>query len=573
MPEIENDAASNADKDLPEGTDLFTRVFESGSANANLRFFVEERVELLDSKAAAESPAKKNADKTDKVGPTDPERVINATVMVRSKATEEEMDRTIENIASGKSKPLTDKEFNERFGADPQALERVLKFARQSGLEAIDVDKNSGRVLLKGKVKDFKEAFKVELEDHKSPLGGIMRERHGLVSLPRSLAKDITGVFGLETTPIAHSNAIRYSENQSHGIFKPRVYGGMSPADAAKAYEFPEESKGKGQGVAILQFGGGLDEKDNAQYYKDNGLPLPEISIVKLNGAKGELSYDRSDDEVALDSQVLGVVAPEAKQMIIFAPNSDQGFLDAVTRATFTKADETANSAISISWGAPETMWSKQAIENLNLAFKKAALKGISVFAATGDLGAANGTEKFAADYPASDPYVIGTGGTELTLDEKGGIASESSWSGSGGGISEYNSVPDYQQPLELPENANKNGIRGKGLPDIAGNANPATGYKIRVHGFESIMGGTSSVAPLYAGLSLRLNGILGRRVGFLNPFFYENGKSNIFRDMQTGDNGGYKAGPGWDAVTGWGVINGQNMLKELQKQKKARPA
>jgi len=113
-------------------------------------------------------------------------------------------------------------------------------------------------------------------------------------------------------------------------------------------------------------------------------------------------------------AQIIGAVAPDANQQLIFAPNTDQGFLDAITRATFAESGEKQNTAISISWGAPETAWTDQAVKSMDAAFKKAALKGISVFAASGDSGANNNTDKFAADYPSSDPFVTGTGGTQL---------------------------------------------------------------------------------------------------------------------------------------------------------------
>lgn len=519
---------------------------------------VGERAELVETRVTSPPEGQK-------IGPTDPNKEINATIIVKSKASDQEMDQTIWQIATHKRKPLSDAEFNARFAADPSAMKRVMKFAADNGLKVEEAAPDSGRVMLKGTVKNFNEAFKVQLDDFKSPLG-FTRERNGTISVPKNIAPDIQGVFGLESKPLAHSNAIRL---QNEPGFHPHgSFSGYMPNDVAKAYQFPEESKGAGQSIAIVEFGGGLDLADNATYYKDHHLKVPDISIVGVDGAKSKLG-ETADDEVALDSQVIGAVAPDAKQMIIFAPNSDQGFVDAITRATFTKHGELANSAISISWGAPESAWTPQARENLNLAFKKAALKGISIFAATGDKGAKNGTQVFTADYPAADPYITATGGTELHLNQNGGIDKEVGWNSGGGGISEINPVPDFQRETKLPENANRDGKVGRGVPDVSGNAAPATGYSIRVHGFETTMGGTSSVSPMYAALVARMNSALGQRVGYLNPFLYQHGKSEIFRDITSGNNGGYEAGAGWDAVTGWGTINGKQMLDELRKELK----
>lgn len=520
---------------------------------------VGNRAELLNTRVD-EPPAEK------KIGPTDPNKEIAVTVMVKSKASEKEFDDTLAQIARHERKPLTAAEYNERFSADAEAMKRVAKFAKDNGLKIVESETDSGKVVLKGSVGKFNEAFKTQLDDFKGPLGPT-RERQGAISVPMEMAGDIQGVFGLEQHPQAQSNVIRLPDQGFH----PHAATGYMPNDVAKAYDFPDDSRGAKQSVAIVEFGGGLDLKDNATYYKDHGLKVPDITLVGVDGAASKVGAT-ADDEVALDSQVIGTVAPDAKQMIIFAPNSDQGFVDAITRATFVKDGEIQNSAISISWGAPESMWSAQAIDNLHLAFKKAALKGISVFAATGDKGAKNGTDKFTADYPAGDPFVTATGGTELHLDGTGAVNSETVWNNGGGGISEINKVPDFQKELTLPANANGNNVIGRGVPDISGNAAPITGYRIRVHGFESTMGGTSAVAPLYAALVMRMNGALGQPVGFLNPFIYKNGNSGIFRDMVGGNNGGYDATTGWDAASGWGTIDGKKMLEAMRKDLKVNP-
>jgi kumamolisin len=216
--------------------------------------------------------------------------------------------------------------------------------------------------------------------------------------------------------------------------------------------------------------------------------------------------------------------------------------------------------------------WSDQGKRGMNLAFKKAALKGISVFAASGDDGAIDAapSKTFQVDYPATDPYVTGTGGTRLTINN-GQLGSEVAWNngkgrGSGGGGISPDEVPDYQKGVQMPPNANNTGVLGRGVPDVAGNADPVTGYKIRVGGSETVMGGTSAVAPLYAALAVRLNEGLGdgKQVGFMNPFLYKNGLAGtapFFNDVTSGNNNGYNTGPGWDAVTGWGSLNGEKLL------------
>lgn len=516
-----------------------------------------DRAELLDTKAATPHG--------DKIGPTDSNAEITVTVMVKSKASDQEVDQTLQKIIDGKQKPLSNKEFDERFGADPNSLTNVLKFAKDNALTADKADASSGQVKLRGKVQDFCKAFNVQLDDYKDgPF--VSRQRQGNISVPKDLANDIQGVFGLENSKLAQPHLKKLPADQ-----KPQASTSYLPNEVADLYHFPKENMGTGQSVGIIELGGGLDLQDNSQYYKDHGLKEPKIQLVGVDGAKSTTGSD-ADGEVALDTQIIGAIAPEANQQLIFAPNSDQGFIDAITRATFAEKGEVQNSAISISWGAAENNWTDQATKNMDAAFKKAALKGISVFAASGDNGSTDGSSdgKHYADYPSSDPFVTGTGGTKLERNGKEVTWNDGAGGGAtGGGISEKFPVPDFQKGVHLPANANKHGKAGRGDPDIAGDASPTTGYKVRYGGSEDVVGGTSAVAPLYAALMMRVNGALGHPVGYLNPILYNNGKSGIFKDITEGNNGGYKAGPGWDAATGWGSIDGQKFLDLLRKQGK----
>ncbi len=522
---------------------------------------VGERAELLDTR-------RQDPPIGTLIGPTDAKAPISVTIMVKSKATEQEINDTLQKIIEHKQKPLNDAEFNARFGADPNSMAKILKFAKDNGLKASEIDDRSGRIVLKGSAKDVSSAFNVQLQDYKAN-GLISRERTGTVSVPKDIVDDLQGVFGLDNRRQADS----HHRVLAPSLIAPKDNSSFTPDEVAKVYKFPTESMGKGQSVAIIELGGGLDLKDNAIYYKNHKLKEPTIQIVSVDDAKNSVG-NNADREVALDSQVIGAVAPDAKQQLIFAPNTDQGFVDAITRAAFPEKGEIQNTAISISWGAPEVSWTDQAIKNLNMAFKKAALKGISVFAASGDNGAKDKSPDglYNADYPASDPFVTGTGGTRL---EKNGH--EITWNdgegffggASGGGISHIFEVPEFQKGITLPPSANNDNKKGRGVPDVSGDASPGTGYRIRVGGNEIIMGGTSAVAPLYAALTMRVNGALSQPVGYLNPFLYKKGGSDIFHDITDGNNNGYPTGPGWDAATGWGSIRGDKFLQALKLEQK----
>jgi hypothetical protein len=179
-------------------------------------------------------------------------------------------------------------------------------------------------------------------------------------------------------------------------------------------------------------------------------------------------------------------------------------------------------------------------------------------------------------DYPASDPLCLGCGGTLLQPTPTG--VSEVVWhpgqnDGTGGGVSRVFPLPDYQVSAGVPTAANPIGPIMRGVPDVAGDASQESGYHVLCDGqfFPDPanqvppVGGTSAVAPLWAGLIALLNQGLGRRLGFVNPQLYALSASGAFRDITSGNNGDYQAGAGWDACTGLGTPDGQKLLAALQ--------
>jgi len=282
---------------------------------------------------------------------------------------------------------------------------------------------------------------------------------------------------------------------------------------------------------------------------------------------------DGADGEVALDIQVAGGAAPGARIAVYFAPNSDAGFVDALTSAVHDSTNKP--SVISISWGSAEANWTQQAIQSMNSAMQDASTVNVSVFAASGDNLASDGVDdgKAHVDFPASSPWAIGCGGTNIAVNGSS-ITSETVWndgnSGGGGGISDLFAVPSFQQNANLPPSVNDGKTR-RGVPDVAGDAAPGTGYEVVVNGQTEVVGGTSAVAPLWAGLTALINEGAATPVGFFLPFLYAN--STLLRQITRGDNKatgsdvGYSAGPGWNACTGLGVPNGESLFVALTNQ------
>jgi kumamolisin len=279
-----------------------------------------------------------------------------------------------------------------------------------------------------------------------------------------------------------------------------------------------------------------------------------------------------ADGEVLLDIEVVGAVAPGAAQLVYFAPNTDRGFVDAVTAAVHAQPTPVA---VSISWGGPESSWTGQSMTALDQAIADGVALGVTVTAAAGDNGSSDGVGdgKPHTDFPASSPHALACGGTSLHGDPAtGAVSSETVWNdgasggATGGGVSLTFALPTWQASAGVA--ANPAGAPGRGVPDVAGNADPATGYQVLIDGQQTVIGGTSAVAPLWAALIARFAQSLGKSFGLIQQQLYagvQPGKPMTgLRDITSGSNGTYSAGPGWDACTGLGVPDGAALLAAL---------
>ena len=439
-----------------------------------------------------------------------------------------------------------------RMNALQPVIQELSDFAKAHHLTIKEQDPTRRLVKLSGAVGDLEKAFGTELKryEHK---GLCFRGRSGALSLPASLADKIEAVLGLDNRPAATPKLV-FPRNAAAAGFYPNVIAGL--------YGFPKTpGLGKGQCIALIELGGGYSEADTNTAFHVMGLAPPNVVAVGVSGGFNNPGEEQgADGEVALDIQVAGGAAPGAKIAVYFAPNTDQGFVDAITKAVHDGANKP--SVMSISWGAPESQWTSQAIAAMNSAFADAAALGVSVFAASGDRLAGDGVNdgKPHVDFPASSPHVVGCGGTRLSAGA-GSISDELVWNadgnGTGGGVSTLFQVPDYQSKIALP-------AQGRGVPDVASEADPSTGYRIVVAGAVETIGGTSAAAPLWAGLFALLNETRTKPIGAPHAVLYANPAA--FRDITEGDNiengYGYAAGPGWDACTGLGSPHGAELAK-----------
>jgi kumamolisin len=504
------------------------------------------------------------------VGPAHANEFITVTVKVRSRD-EKGAEAGLEKMAAlavTKRQHVRREAFAETHGADPADLKKVEDYARGKGLSVVESSAAKRRVVLAGKVSDFEAAFGVKLERFEHP-GGTFRSYSTPVHVPSDLLPVVEAILGLSNRPVAKPHfQYRRKANVTAKAFTTAAPQSLSPLEVAHLYDFPTGLDGTGQCIAIIELGGGYSVDDLQTYFNELGIDPPDVSDVSVLGASNTPGSD-ADGEVMLDIEVAGAVAPKAKIVVYFAPNTNQGFVQAITDA----AHDTVNqpSVISISWGLAESAWRKTDRTAMNNTLRDAALLGVTVTVAAGDNGSADGLGdgKAHVDFPASSPFALACGGTRL---EGSGstIASESVWndgpnSATGGGISDAFPLPQYQAGAKVPKSINPGHFAGRGVPDVAGDADPESGYEVRVDGSDTVVGGTSAVAPLWAGLIALINQRLGKPVGFLNPLLYSTVASNGgFHQITQGNNGAFKAGPGWNPCTGLGTPDGAKILSLL---------
>ncbi len=491
---------------------------------------------------------------------------------------------------------MTRTEFAAQHGASAADLAKVAAFAQTYHLTVDDSNSDRRSVLLSGTAADFEQAFGVTLKSYN--LGGTItyRGRSGQIFIPAELDGIIVGVFGLDNRPFARAHYTRKKRPKP----APEADTAYYPAQIAALYNFPTDVTGAGQKIGIIELGGGFRQTDLDTYFAEAGVTTPPaVSVASFAGggtnSPGTNALDPAnpDVEVLLDIEVAGSVAPGAEIIVYFAKDaSDQGFLDVMTAAVNDPQNELT--VLSISWGGPEAgagegtaaSATTQFQDNFDQTLQTAAHLGITVCVASGDSGSAN----YAAndpnwdggahvDFPSSSPYSLSCGGTRITTSGDA-LTSEVVWhpgpnEGSGGGVSRYFALPSYQDNAGVPPAVNPPGPVMRGVPDVGGDAASESGYRVLCDGQEFPdpakqlpgIGGTSAVAPLWAGLVALLAQSLSAKLGWINPQLYKlSSGTGAFNDITEGNNGDYQAAPGWDPCTGLGSPNGQK-LRDAFKQ------
>jgi kumamolisin len=543
--------------------------------------------------------AKRDAEKKSARAKAEP--AIEVTIFVRSQRHPDWGGLATEALAAGST--VDRAQLRRAFKADEQEVDRVATAMRMLGLKVLEADALTRRVVVRGAPEEIADAFGVELGEYRHE-GNVYRGYEGRIQVPADVAEFVDQVVGLDNFPVARWGKV----NTLDGTFKypPPRY---TAPQLASLYNFPPDLTGKNQTVGIVVLLGGFHQEDLDQYFSEIGLPVPKIAVVGKNqpasraalrkaieanseagcppepGADSaslsaevrQAMEDGSLDwtfETTMDVELVGTFANRAQIVVYILGGFDartiiNGLVGVLTGTEYRPA------ILSASWGFPEEFIPTRLLRFLDeVIIKGLAALGVTMCFAAGDDGSTDGGTKLQTLYPASSAYVVACGGTSLEATD-GTITKETVWNSvgaTGGGVSEvFRGTFPWQKTAEVKK---KTGWDGRGVPDVAGNADPLTGCKMILGGCIFVTNGTSAVAPLWAGLLGRLYEALEGGLGWITPILYEPTVAASFNDITEGNNilkgsgvTQYTALPGWDACTGWGSPNGTKLLEALAEQ------
>ncbi|MFF5302225.1 protease pro-enzyme activation domain-containing protein [Streptomyces sp. NPDC013161] len=464
------------------------------------------------------------------------------------------LDTFIANVSNPQSSSyghyLTKAQFAARFGRTDAEVKQVKDFLRAQGLTVGKVHSGNLLVDASGTAAQLEKAFGTKLSTWKDAKSGrAFYANETAPTLPTGIAGLVSDVTGLNNRAQLH--------HQATNTVAPRngPGGGYTPAQLKGGYNVSGTYTGSGQKIALLEFDG-FAQSNITKYDTNYSLGSPTPTVSKVDGGSGALGDGQV--EVELDIEVLHAIAPKANVTVFEGPNSDAGEVD-----TYQAIVDSGIPTTSISWGASESQRTTSNINAVDAVFKAGAAEGLGFYAASGDDGsddAGDGTTT--VDYPASDPYVTGVGGTKLTVTSANAFSKEVAWSGGGGGKSSVFKIPSWQTAVQKTAGG---GYRQ--VPDVSAHANPSPGVSIYSQGTWTSVGGTSAAAPEWAAFGALYNqqaAAAGKaNLGFANPALYT-ASGTGFHDITSGSNGAYSAATGWDFTTGWGSYNAATLATKL---------
>ncbi|GAA3730145.1 S53 family serine peptidase [Streptomyces tremellae] len=447
---------------------------------------------------------------------------------------------------------LTKAQFAARYGRTDAEVAKVKEYLKSQGLTVGKVHSGNLLVDAHGTAAQVQKAFGTKLSTYKDKsTGRSFYANEAAPTLPASVASLVSDVSGLNNHVVLHHQAAKVTPHNGPG-------GGYTPAQIKGGYNVSSSTTGSGQKIALLEFDG-FQQSNITKYDNQYSLGSAAPTVKKVDGGSGSLGDGQV--EVELDIEVLNAIAPKAAVTVFEGPNSDAGEVD-----TYQAIVDSGIPTTSISWGAAETQRTSSNLSAVDAVFQQGAAEGLGFYAASGDSGSDDaGNGGTSVDFPASDPYVTGVGGTTLTVTSSNAWSRETAWSGGGGGKSSTFSIPSWQTSVQQSQGGGK-----RQVPDVSALANPSPGVSIYSQGQWGQVGGTSAAAPewaAYAALYNQQAAAAGKpNLGFANPALYATGGTG-FHDITSGSNGAYSAAKGWDFTTGWGSYNASTLTTKLLGQ------
>jgi subtilase family serine protease len=444
---------------------------------------------------------------------------------------------------------LSARQFTAEFGPTEEDYQALIQFVHENGL--VVTGTHSNRVLLdvSGGASEIEKALHIKMMVYDHPVRGrfFAPDREPSLDLEVKV-QDISGLdnyalpqpMGLQKIPLEKADP--YVTGSGPG-------GYFIGKDFRAAYAPGVSLTGSGEVVGLLEFDGFYpgDVQKNAAQAGLAPVPTQTVLLDGFNGAPGSANI-----EVILDIMMASYMAPGLSKVMVYEGYTPNDVLNRM--ATDNLAQQ-----LSSSWGYGINATTEQ-------IFKEYIAQGQSLLQASGDSGA----YKNGVMTPSDDPNLTVVGGTSLTTSGSGGPwQSETTWSGSGGGVSTVYPIPSYQQGLSMAANGGSTKMRN--IPDLALTADIQM-YLIQSNGQAVVVGGTSAAAPLWSGFIALANqqGAANAkpRIGFLNPLIYGIGKGSNYttdlHDIRSGNNGGFSAVSGYDLATGWGSPGGQHLINDL---------
>jgi kumamolisin len=480
------------------------------------------------------------------------------------------LEEVVDDIVAGRRPPLDRKAFATQFGARREHVAAVRQFAKAHGFRVTHVSVARRVVDLSGTRGRLAAAFGVKAVRYDVD-GTAWQSLIGSVYLPKELDGCVRAVFGFNERPdLQRAGAGAMSAK----VATPKTKVSYTAPEVGALYDFPKQLGGRGQSIAVIALGGGYLRSDMREYFRRLRLPMPDIRWKSVHGARNAPNGDTAmfDGEVTGDVQTVGAIAPRARIVVYFAPNTHRGFFEAISQAVHDP--RARNTVVSVSWGQAEVHWRRRTISALNRVLLEAAALGVTVCVSSGDFGAfADQRDRTPhVNFPGSSPYALTCGGTTL-MGKDNRIESERVWNNhtgaSGGGVSGIFERPVWQRECRVPKTSQ--GFVGRGVPDVGANADPLTGYRVFLRGKWEVGAGTSAAAPLWAGLVARLNEARSEPVGLIAPLMYERFRrlirSRAMVVITQGSNGLYRARKGWSACTGLGTPRGVELSRIVARR------